>query len=86
LSHQFPAAEVVVVAADVDVFVVVVVGINVVVDVVVDLMVEVEVDFEGLQDNNTSEIIIRQLTIIQIAPLFIKTPFYIFHFKLYYNE
>ena len=47
------------------------VGVDVDVDVGVDILVDVEVDVDVLQDTKTSDVTMRQVSTIQIAPLFI---------------
>ena len=76
LSHQFPVVAVVVVlVVDVGGAVVVVVVLVVVVVVVVDFDVVVVVDVVLVQDTKTSDITMRQVSAIQIVPLFIHTSF-----------
>ena len=66
----------VVVALEVDVDVGVDVEVEVGFDVTVDVGVEVVLDVA--QDANTSDVAMRQVTTIQIIPLFIQTSFYLF--------
>jgi hypothetical protein len=75
LSHQCPAA-VVVVGAVVLAAVVVVLVVVVLVVVVVFVVVEVEDAVFVVQDAKTRDVTIRQVSNIQVIPLFMQTSFY----------
>jgi hypothetical protein len=75
LSHQVPVATVVVVDAVVVGTVVVTLVVGFVVWVGVVVVVDVEIDVVPEQDTKTSDVIMRNVSTIQIAPLFIHTSF-----------
>lgn len=75
MSHQFPVVVVDVEVVDVvaSVGVGVVIRVDVGVDAGVDVLVVVDVDVT--QDAKTSDVIMRQVSSIKIAPLFIRASF-----------
>lgn len=75
MFHQFPDAAVVVEVVVGGIVIWVVVGAGVEVVVGVDVVVDVGVEVNELQAAKTNDVTMRQVSTIQITPLFIRAPF-----------